>query len=24
MCDASDVQLIHGGKLLSDDVALSA
>jgi hypothetical protein len=23
MCEASDVQLIHGGKLLSDDVALS-
>lgn len=22
MCEASDVQLIHGGKLLSDDVAL--
>ena len=24
MCEASDVQLIHGGKLLSDDVAISA
>jgi hypothetical protein len=24
MCEASDVQLIHGGKLLSDDIALSA